>query len=420
MKRLRSLLFWTHLLAGTAAGVVILIMSATGAVLALKPQILKAIDRDVRTVAANGRTPVAVSHVLATARASLPGEAVTSIAVDRDPSAAVALTAGTRTIYSDPYTASVLGAASPGPVAFFRSVENWHRWLAVPAENRAAGRAITGACNLAFFVLALSGLYLWWPHAWTPQHTRAILAFRRTSTAKARDFNWHNVIGFWCLVPVVAMTVSGVVMSYPWANALLYRITRSELPAPAGGRGGPAAGNGGGGPRSETAAPALDPAMLDSIDRAWARAQAAVPAWQTITLRVPARAGAPLAFTIVDGASWNPMARSQLTLDATGGAVRQWQPYAGQSLGQRARGWMRFGHTGELFGLAGQIVAGAACAGGVVLVWTGVSLALRRFFNWRAWRARRRRAGVMTGEAVPAPTTGLPWRSPAQANEHSE
>jgi len=100
------------------------------------------------------------------------------------------------------------------------------------------------------------------------------------------------------------------------------------------------------------------------------------------------------------------MARSQLTLDATTGEVRQWQPYAGQSLGQRARGWMRFGHTGELFGLTGQIVAGVACAGGTVLVWTGVSLAVRRFFNWRALRARRRRAAATTGDAVPAPTTG--------------
>ena len=406
MKRLRSLLFWTHLLAGTVAGVVILIMSATGVVLALKPQILKAIDRDVRTVAVDGRAPLAVSHVLATARASLPGEAITSVAVERDPSAAVALTAGTRTIYSDPYTAGVLGAASPGPVAFFRSVENWHRWLAVPAENRATGRAITGACNLAFLVLALSGCYLWWPHAWTLHHTRAILAFRRTSTGKARDFNWHNVIGFWCLVPIAVMTTSGVVMSYPWANALLYRITRSELPAPAGGRAGPAGSTGGGAARGETAGPALDSATLDAIDRAWARAQATVPEWKTITLRVPARAGAPFAFTIVDGASWNPMARSQLTLDATTGEVRQWQPYAGQSLGQRARGWMRFGHTGELFGLTGQIVAGVACAGGTVLVWTGVSLAVRRFFNWRALRARRRRAAATTGDAVPAPTTG--------------
>jgi len=143
----------------------------------------------------------------------------------------------------------------------------------------------------------------------------------------------------------------------------------------------------------------LDAGTLAQFDRAWITAQTTVPEWRTITLRLPARAGAPLAFTIADGASWNPFARSQLTLDGETGAVRQWQPYAGQNLGQRARGWMRFGHTGELFGLPGQIVAGVGCVGGIVLVWTGVSLAIRRL---AAWRVRRQRVPA-TALATAAP-----------------
>src|SRR4029450_8596822 len=125
--------------------------------------------------------------------------------------------------------------------------------------HRATGRAVTGASNLVFFGLALTGLYLWWPRAWSVQHTRAILVFRRTAAGRARDFNWHNVIGFWCLVPIVVMTLSGVVMSYPWANALLYRVTRTDLPAPAGGReSGPAGARAGGAPRADSAARAID------------------------------------------------------------------------------------------------------------------------------------------------------------------
>ena len=50
MKRLRSLLFWCHLTAGVVAGLVILIMSATGALLAFKPQIQRLVDREVRVV----------------------------------------------------------------------------------------------------------------------------------------------------------------------------------------------------------------------------------------------------------------------------------------------------------------------------------------------------------------------------------
>jgi hypothetical protein len=43
-------------------------------------------------------------------------------------------------------------------------------------------------------------------------------------------------------------------------------------------------------------------------------------------------------------------------------------------------------HTGEVLGLAGQTIAGIASFGGAVLVWTGLSLAWRRFVQWRATR----------------------------------
>jgi hypothetical protein len=44
MKAFRTALFWLHLAAGVAAGLVILVMSVTGALLALKPQIVNRIE----------------------------------------------------------------------------------------------------------------------------------------------------------------------------------------------------------------------------------------------------------------------------------------------------------------------------------------------------------------------------------------
>jgi uncharacterized iron-regulated membrane protein len=63
----------------------------------------------------------------------------------------------------------------------FRALEDWHRWLGASAANRTSTRAVTGACNLAFLALAVSGLYLWWPRTWTPSHTRASA---RTATVR--------------------------------------------------------------------------------------------------------------------------------------------------------------------------------------------------------------------------------------------
>jgi len=62
---------------------------------------------------------------------------------------------------------------------------------------------------------------------------------------------------------------------------------------------------------------------------------------------------------------------------------------------------VRFGHTGELGGIAGQLIAGTASFGGVILVWTGLALAVRRFAGWRLWRRWSNRRSDITG-SLPA------------------
>ena len=75
-----------------------------------------------------------------------------------------------------------------------------------------------------------------------------------------------------------------------------------------------------------------------------------------------------------------------MTLSRAGDVV-SYESFASLTTGRRIRNVMRFAHTGEVLGLAGQTVAGLVSAGGVVLVWTGIALALRRF---GAWIKRRR------------------------------
>jgi uncharacterized iron-regulated membrane protein len=174
-------------------------------------------------------------------------------------------------------------------------------------------------------------------------------------------------------------------MAYPWANRLLFRAMGSPPPATAAVE-VPAARP----DRVEAHASAEDVGLLDQVDALWERADAQLPTWQTMTMRLPAREGAPVLFVMSDARSWNAFARSQLSLDAATGAVRQWAPYDASTLGQKARGWARYAHTGELGGLLAQILAGLACLGGVVLVWTGLGLSARRFLGWRPVRSRLR------------------------------
>ena len=118
----------------------------------------------------------------------------------------------------------------------------------------------------------------------------------------------------------------------------------------------------------------------------WARAEQQVEGWRTINVRVPESDRVPVVFAIDKGDGGQPQHRSTLTLDRATGDVVTYESFESQSLGRRLRSISRFAHTGEVLGIPGQTIAGLATAGRVVLVWTGLALAWRR---WRAWMKRR-------------------------------
>jgi uncharacterized iron-regulated membrane protein len=396
-QRIRTFFFWLHLAAGLAAGVVVLIMSVTGVLLTFEKQLIYYADtRAIALTPTPSQAPLPIDTLLSRVRATGLVSEPSAVTVRRDPAAPVALTLGPGAVaYADPYTGRLLGRGDPGVRAFFRSVTDWHRWLAASGEHRATGRAVTGAANLAFLFLVLSGAYLWIPRTWAWRAVKQVIWFRGGLPGKARDFNWHNTIGVWSAIPLAIVVASGVVISYPWASNLVYRIAGEAPPAPRGaGDARPARAEGG---RREGGRPDARSADRESqaaavaapLDAAWATALASRPGWRTITLRLPVAPAPTLAFTIDDGGPGQPQYRGTLTVDRASGAVTRWEGFEAGTPGRKLRSLLRFAHTGEVLGLPGQFVAGLVSLGGAVLVYTGFALSCRRFL---AWRARRRPA----------------------------
>ena len=373
MTSFRALIFWMHLVAGLAAGVVVLIMSTTGVALTYEKQMLEWGDRR----AWSAPSPVGARHLppetlLAKVAEAQPGAAPTGITLRANAAAPATITLeGNQGLLVDPYTGTIIGVPPSGLRAFFRTMTAWHRFLALDGASRATGRAITGAANLAFLFIVVSGIYLWIPRAWSWIHVRNVWWFRSGLPGKARDFNWHNVIGIWSAMPLAIVVAGAVPISYPWASNLVYRLAGDQPPAQA------------------TAAlrpHVASPKLVTGLDGAWRRAQEHVPGWRTITVRLAA-ADQPLTLTVDEGYGGQPQKRDTLTFDRTTGDIARVEAFAALSLGRRARSWLRFAHTGEFYGLPGQTVAGLVSAGGIVLVYTGLALASRRFWTW----LRRRR-----------------------------
>ena len=400
----RTVLFWAHLTAGVLAGLVILTMSATGVLLMYERQLIEWSDRGYLSVATHGRAErLPVETLLARASEQRPGPRATAITMRSDHDAPALVAFGQTSLYQDVYSGQLLGEPTTRVRAAMSDLRAWHRYMALDGDNRPLGKAISGWSNLIFLFIVISGMYLWIPRVMNWRTVRAVALFRGGVSGKARDFNWHNVVGIWSAVPLAIVVATAMPISCPWANALVYRMVGEEPPAgpaaprPTGASAAPRPGGTTAAP-SETSAGSSRTVHTGRLDALWARAAQQVPDWRSINLRLSTSAEAPAVFAIDRGNGGQPQLRSTLTLDAATGDVVRWEAFESQSTGRRLRSWTRFTHTGEYYGLLGQTIAGLVSAGGVLLVYTGLSLALRRLFGWNSRRKSRSGAPAARSE----------------------
>jgi uncharacterized iron-regulated membrane protein len=394
MSVFRTVLFWLHLAAGLVAGLIIAILCTTGVALAFEKQLLAWAERDVRRIEVPADHTVRLSLAELTERVrQLDPTRPQAITISPHPRDAVAFALSREsTVYANPFTGEVRRPKSTRVHTFLRTMIEWHRWLSLSGDQRPIGKAVSGAANLAFFFLAVTGLYLWWPRSLSWRSVRAVAVFNWRLTGKSRDFNWHNSLGLWCAPVLIVLTLTALPISYRWAADGIYRLT-GETPPPQGQANAPAS------PAPEIKRPSPDARPL-STDALWKTVKRQVPANATVTLRLgPAGTRTPLAanpavtngaplpaavtFTLREPAQWPRTATTTLWVDPFSGSIVQRESFGDFSLGRQIRVWSRYLHTGEALGLAGQWVAGLASLGGCVLVYTGFALA------WRRWRARR-------------------------------
>lgn len=386
---IRRTIFWIHLACGVSAGLVILMMSVTGVILTYERQMLDWADHgDYEPPRATAERLPLETLVAAVALAE-PGLEPSSVTLAADRGMPAVVGAGRRmSRYVDPYTGEVLGPGATGLREFFDAVTGWHRWFNASGDSRGPWRAITGASNLIFLFLILSGIYLWLPRMYKWAAFRSRLFFSgKALRGQARDFNWHHVFGIWSAVPLAAVVATAVVFSYSWGNDLVYRIFGEEPawrgPPPGAAAAAPSATRAAGedGSAAGTATRARSRRAPLPLEALFERAAAQLDDWRHITLTLPREDDRRARFTIDAGNGGQPQHRHTLVLDAATGAVTSWEPFANQTPGRRARSWVRFLHTGEALGIAGQTVAGVVSLTSVIMVWTGLALAYRRLIT---------------------------------------
>lgn len=368
---IRSAIFWLHLAIGLTMGVFILIMSVTGVLLTYERQMLRAAQNAAITAPADAE-PLGYQDLLqaAVAAGGEPGHVMT---VPNGREGAVSVSAGRRSSFlMNPYTGEVMEGAGEGTSAFFSRVERIHRWLAFWGGRNEPGAAAMGAANLLFALLVVTGIYLWLPKIWRGAMLRIRLVFGLSHpNAKARHFNWHHVAGIWFAIPLLAITLSGTMFSYGWVRDLINTVYSDEAPAVA------------------EAEPVALTAVAVSLDDLVARAQDEAGQGRRVSITVPAPDDGAVRIAVDRG---NGVQRGRIeTFDVTrdGQVLIPVDTSAGRSPALEARVYLRFLHTGEVYGLIGQTIAGLASLFAVLLVYTGFCLGIARLITMARTRRRK-------------------------------
>ena len=207
-----------HLWLGLGSGLVVFVVSLTGAIFTFQDEIRDA-AQPWRLVAAPAHAaPLPPSHLLTAVVASHAG-ATPSWTTYYGPgrSATVYFTdkaGGDYMASLDPYTGHVLHEQDL-TTDFFTIVQALHMYLLLPP---AVGEWIVGVAVAIFLVLLGTGLALWWPKR--KQERKQRLTIKWGARWRRLNYDLHQVLGFYIATGAFIIALTGLFMSFgSWLQA---------------------------------------------------------------------------------------------------------------------------------------------------------------------------------------------------------
>ncbi len=361
---LRRALFQLHLWTGLCTGLVMLALGLSGSMLMLWPEPHLAVapgaaaapltDVARRVAPAQDATLASVRLPLSAGEPTLwrfaagPGRAATSV-------------------YTHPQTGGVVPIDEGSGITSRRWWHVFHGRL----QGGTTGRLVVGWFGVALFLLAATGLVIWWPASGT---WRRSLVFERGRRVTA--WHLHAIVGFWVCLPIAVLALTGAYFAFPnVAKALAHQVL-SGAPAP-------------GAPRLEGAV-ATTSAMPPPLEAIVTAARTALPDGTVSMIQFPTQPGAPVTVTVRRAGDPRPRGNNMVYLHPRDGDVLQVVRYDELSAPARVLatiGPLHFGLVGGRVIWWAWFVAGIAPA---VLFTTGFLVWVNRVV--RRWMARTERA----------------------------
>ncbi|MGN7719926.1 PepSY-associated TM helix domain-containing protein [Chitinophaga sp. 22620] len=254
--RIKKIFGWLHLWLGYISGLIVFIISITGAIYSWEPE-LSEYTQPYRHVTPQDRPFQPVTAIRAAGEASMGGEKAFRILYEGRDKAAVVQFYRKKpyhyyNVYVNPYTAKVQKVLNRND-EFFHIILNGHMYLWLPHE---IGEIIVGYGTLIFFFVLVSGIVLWWPR--NKARRKSSFRIKLDASPKRLNYDLHNVLGFYACWIVVFAAFTGLVWSFTW-------MAQAEFWVFSGGKKRPAAVP----VKSDKHAPVKDSASINGVFEAF-------------------------------------------------------------------------------------------------------------------------------------------------------
>lgn len=212
---LSKLIAWLHLWPGIISGVIVVFVCLTGTSIVFFDEILNAINKQALHVVP-GEKRKSLEELIATVRNKWPDRVVSYVIAYKEPDRSVkALTfsrveehAPLTMVYLNPYSGQII--KTDATYDWFYILAHLHNSLLLEET----GAWIVDIATIIFVLQLITGLVLWWPKNKSAAKQRFWFRWKKTTQWKRKNYDLHNILGFYTLVMGIMLGITGLIMAF--------------------------------------------------------------------------------------------------------------------------------------------------------------------------------------------------------------
>ncbi|MCA4805995.1 PepSY-associated TM helix domain-containing protein [Myroides odoratimimus] len=359
----RKLMNDLHLWLGIASSLILFVVCLTGTIYTFKSEIQQMLAPDMYKLTVVKDEVLPIDTMKAFVESTYQGK-VQRVSIKNKKNAPYVFSVGFKdkdkkneTVYLNPYTNEIVGVGRGPADEFFMTVFKLHRWLLLDMK---IGRPIVGIATIIFVFLSISGLILWFPKkikGW--KSIKPGFKIKFNANWKRINHDLHNTLGFYTLIIVLIMSLTGLCWSFEWYKDGLSSVLGAKV---FGGRNEVK-------PESTLTEGAKTLDLSDVIQRA---NQTISYEYRTMTVSFPKGDKGSFEVSKNEAARFNETVTDRVFIDQYSGDIIRQDMFSDKSVGEKVASSIRALHFGDIYGMFSKVIYFIVCLIATSLPITGI------------------------------------------------